>query len=98
MRPYEVIEKYGNCLELISMDPFFHEITVGLFIKDSTLTVYSYSNKEGVDESIEISNSFNHEAALFVESKVEKWDSTQLPENINNMLAIINPGNESCNI
>ena len=52
MRPHEVIEKYGNCLELISMDPFFHEITVGLFIKDSTLTVYSYSNKEGVDERL----------------------------------------------
>ena len=52
MRPHEVIEKYGNCLELISMDPFFHEITVGLFIKDSILTVHSYSNKEGVDERL----------------------------------------------
>jgi alpha-acetolactate decarboxylase len=44
-----------------------------------------YISKEAVDGSIEISNSFNHEAALFVESKVEKWDSTQLPENINSI-------------
>ena len=52
MKPQEVIEKYGTCLELISMDPFFHEITVGLFLKDSTLTVHSYSNKDGVKERL----------------------------------------------
>ena len=52
MKPQEVIEKYGTCLELISMDPFFHEITVGLFLKDSTLTVHSYRNKDGVKERL----------------------------------------------
>ncbi|MBM31764.1 MAG: hypothetical protein CL764_02780 [Chloroflexi bacterium] len=52
MNPQEVIKKYGTCLELISMDPFFHEITVGLFLKGSILTVHSYSNKDGVKERL----------------------------------------------
>ena len=31
-----MIAKYGKCMELISMDPNFHEITVGLYFKDGT--------------------------------------------------------------
>ena len=73
MRPHEVIEKYGNCLELISMDPFFHEITVGLFIKDSTLTVYSYSNKEGVDERL---TQIRDRIVLFGENRVSSISSS----------------------
>ena len=48
MRVFEVREQFGNCLELVSMDPNFHNITVGLFIKNDILTVWSYSKKEGV--------------------------------------------------
>jgi hypothetical protein len=48
-RVLEVIEKYGKCMELISMDPNFHEITVGLYMKDGTLTVWSFSQKPGVE-------------------------------------------------
>ena len=33
MRPKEVISKYGRCIELISMDPFFNEVTIGLFFQ-----------------------------------------------------------------
>ncbi|MEG3581732.1 MAG: hypothetical protein VX359_02030 [Chloroflexota bacterium] len=53
LRPYEIIEKYGRCIELISMDPFFGEITVGLFVKDSLMTVHSYSNKQNVESRLE---------------------------------------------
>jgi hypothetical protein len=39
----ETIKRLGHCIELISMDPHFHEITVGLFLKDRLLTIWSYS-------------------------------------------------------
>jgi hypothetical protein len=52
LRPIEVIEKYGKCIELISMDPFFNEITVGLFFKEPNITVYSYSTISGVSERL----------------------------------------------
>ena len=49
MRPKEVISKYGRCIELISMDPFFNEVTIGLFFKEPLITVYSYSKKDGLE-------------------------------------------------
>ena len=52
LRPREVIEKYGSCIELISMDPFFKDITVGLFFKEPNITVYSYSTLDGVSERL----------------------------------------------
>ena len=45
MRVSEVKKNFGKCLELVSMDPNFHEISVGLFIKKDILTVWSYSKK-----------------------------------------------------
>jgi hypothetical protein len=48
----QVIEEYGKCVELVSMDPHFHDISVGLYIKDGTFTVWSYSGKPGVHERI----------------------------------------------
>ncbi len=33
MRVSEVRKNYGKCLELVSMDPNFNNISVGLFIK-----------------------------------------------------------------
>ena len=52
MRPIEVINKYGRCIELISMDPFFNDVTIGLFFKEPALTVYSYSSKPGLDKRL----------------------------------------------
>ena len=52
MRVFEVREHYGNCLELVSMDPNFHNVTVGLFIKNDILTVWSYSKKEGIESRL----------------------------------------------
>ena len=47
-RPAEVIEKYGQCLELVPLDKHFHDISVGLYVKDPICTVWTYSNKPGV--------------------------------------------------
>ena len=52
MRPIEVIKRYGKCVELISMDPFFHEITIGLFVKGPIMTIHSFSKKEGVENRL----------------------------------------------
>ncbi len=52
IRPVEVIEKYGRCIELISMDPFFNDITIGLFFKEPNVTVFSYSNLDGVSDRL----------------------------------------------
>ena len=52
-RVQEVIAKYGKCMELISMDPNFHEITVGLYFKDGTGTVWTFSGRPGVEKRVE---------------------------------------------
>jgi len=51
-RAEEVLDRYGQCLELVAVDPHFHEITVGLYEKDGVLTVWSYSGKSGVHERL----------------------------------------------
>jgi hypothetical protein len=48
----ETIKRLGHCIELISMDPRFHDITVGLFLKDRLLTIWSYSPVPGTNERI----------------------------------------------
>ena len=49
----ETIERYGRCVELVPMDPHFHNITVGLYEKDGIFTVWTYSRKLGVEDRIE---------------------------------------------
>ena len=49
----EVIERYGRCLELVTMDPNFHEITVGLYVKDEVATVWTFSKTPGVEDRLE---------------------------------------------
>ena len=36
----EQIEKLGHCIELVSIDPHFHDVSIGLFIKDGLMTVW----------------------------------------------------------
>ncbi len=48
----DVIRQYGKCLELISMDPHFHNISVGIYLKDGICTVWTFSQKPGVEERI----------------------------------------------
>ena len=51
-RPAEVIQKYGQCLELVPTDKYFDDISVGLYVKGALCTVWTYSRKEGVEERI----------------------------------------------
>ena len=53
LRAVDVIEKYGNCLELVSMDPNFENISVGLYIKNGISTIWTFSSKAGVPTRIE---------------------------------------------
>lgn len=47
------IAKLGHCIELVSIDPHFHDVTIGLFIKDRLMTVWSFSRLDGIVERIE---------------------------------------------
>jgi hypothetical protein len=48
----DVIAKYGKCLELIPMDPNFHDVTFGLYVKDGIATVWTFSQRPGVEERV----------------------------------------------
>jgi len=48
----DVIQRYGKCLELVPIDPDFHGITVGLYVKDATCTVWTFSRKPGAQDRI----------------------------------------------
>ena len=49
----DILERYGSCIELVSMDPTFHDISVGLYEKDGVCTVWTFSQKEGTPGRIE---------------------------------------------
>lgn len=53
VRIAEILEQYGCCLELVAMDPHFHEITVGLYLKENIFTVWTFSQKPGVENRIQ---------------------------------------------
>ena len=52
LRPAEVIERYGQCLELVPLDRRFHDISVGLYVKEDVCTIWTFSRREGVEERI----------------------------------------------
>lgn len=52
-RVAEVLERYGKCLELVPIDPNFGDISVGLYVKDGVFTMWTFSNKPGVEARIE---------------------------------------------
>ena len=52
LRPAEVIDRYGQCLELVPLDRRFHDISVGLYVKGGVCTIWTYSQREGVEERI----------------------------------------------
>ena len=43
----------GRCIELAAIDPHFHDITVGLYLLDRTLTIFSFSQMEGKEKRVE---------------------------------------------
>ena len=52
LRPAEVIERYGQCLELVPLDKRFHDISVGLYVKGDVCTIWTFSQREGVEDRI----------------------------------------------
>ena len=54
MNAKQKISELGNCIELVSMDPHFHNISVGLFRKGNLLTIFSFSNKESIKKRIKV--------------------------------------------
>ena len=52
-RVADVLERYGSCLELVPMDSNFHDISVGLYVKDGLCTVWTFSQREGTERRIE---------------------------------------------
>jgi len=51
-RTTKVLEQYGNCVELVPLDPNFHDITVALYEKDGVSTVWTFSQQPGVEDRI----------------------------------------------
>ena len=52
LRPAEVLERYGQCLELVPLDRRFHDISVGLYVKEGICTIWTFSQREGVEDRI----------------------------------------------
>ncbi|MDA1256626.1 MAG: hypothetical protein O3C10_02080 [Chloroflexi bacterium] len=50
LKPRDVIARYGDCVELVPMDPNFHDISVGLYERDGIATVWTFSRRPGVDD------------------------------------------------
>ena len=46
----EVVTRYGDCVELVPMDPNFHDISVGLYERDGISTVWTFSRRPGVED------------------------------------------------
>ena len=51
-RVSEVALQHGGCLELVPMDPNFHDISVSLYEKNGVVTVWTFSNMPGVRDRI----------------------------------------------
>ena len=48
----ESLRQLGRCLELVSMDPHFNNISVGLYVKGGLCTVHTFSRAEGVADRL----------------------------------------------
>ncbi len=48
------LNRLGRCIELCAADPHFNDITVGLYLKNRTLTIHTFSSVEGVDDRIRV--------------------------------------------
>ena len=46
------IEEIGNCMELVPMDTNFNNVSVGLYIKEGVLTVWSFSRADGIRDRL----------------------------------------------
>src|SRR3990172_5915229 len=49
----DVVRRYGRCLELVGIDPHFHDVSVGLYVKIGVVTVWTFSRRQGIEVRIE---------------------------------------------
>ena len=49
----DIVKKLGRCLELVSIDPHFHHVTVGLYYRGNHVTIWSFSRVPGIEGRIE---------------------------------------------
>ena len=49
----DVVRRYGRCLELAGIDPHFHDISIGVYLKNGVFTIWTFSRRAGVDARIE---------------------------------------------
>ncbi len=52
-RVRDVIGQHGNCLALVSMDPHFNNISVGLYERGGVATVWTFSTRPGADRRVQ---------------------------------------------
>ena len=51
----DVIQRYGKCLELVPLDPHFHDISIALYEQrppEAGFVIHTYSSMNGADERI----------------------------------------------
>jgi hypothetical protein len=48
----EVIRRYGRCIELAGIDPHYHNISVGLYLKNGVFTIWTFSRRAGVEARV----------------------------------------------
>lgn len=52
-RVKDIIARYGHCVELVAIDPHFHSISVGLFLKNRIFSVWSYASLPGIEDRMQ---------------------------------------------
>jgi len=82
MKVTEKIKELGNCIELVSIDPHFHEVSTGLFRKGNILTVWSYSKIQGIEKRIEQIRDRCCKLGDLI-ANPERYDQMQLATSIN---------------
>ena len=51
-RAVRKLREIGSCLELVPMDPHFNSVSVGLYYKEGTCTVWSFSEVDGIENRL----------------------------------------------
>ena len=50
--PSQITEYFGDCVSLFPIDKQFNDISVGLYLKESTYTIWSFSHLPVIEASI----------------------------------------------
>ena len=75
-----ILSDLGRCIELISIDPHFNNISIGLYEKNGIFTVWSFSKIAGVKERIqEVRDQLINLGGM--ESITETYNKAKYPNN-----------------